>query len=123
MNEIDRDEMREERITDEIIVDCYDSEEQALGWFYYLEDNLTFPFAARCLEERRISPLRKGERVTVTGMPSEEDCIHEMFVEIQWQGRSLGVPLAQLEPFDVDESTWEAIADWHYWVRQGYQLV
>ena len=123
MNEIDRDEMREERITDEIIVDCYDSEEQALGWFYYLEDNLTFPFAARCLEERRISPLRKGERVTVIGMVPVDDCMHEMFVEISWQERSLGVPLAQLEPVDVGASTLEAIEDWHYWVKRGYQLV
>ena len=30
----------------EIVVDAYDSEEQAMGWYSYLEDNLQFPFQA-----------------------------------------------------------------------------
>ncbi len=29
---------REQRIHDEIIVDCYDETERAMGWYYYLED-------------------------------------------------------------------------------------
>jgi hypothetical protein len=28
--------------------------------------------------------------------------------------------LSQLAAVDADESTVEAIADWHYWVAQGY---
>ena len=31
----------EERITYEIVVDCYDSEEVAMGWYYYLDDHRT----------------------------------------------------------------------------------
>ena len=123
MKEIERDEEREHRIEMEAIVDAYGPEEQALGWYYYLDDKITFPFTARCLEERRISPLKQGEKVLVIAMASEDDCMHEMFVEIEWQGRNFGVPLAQLEPIDVDELTQEAIADWHYWVKRGYQLV
>ena len=53
-----RDEEREERITMEIIVDAYGADEQALGWYYYLEEHLAFPFRARCIAERSISPLR-----------------------------------------------------------------
>ncbi len=56
-------------------------------------------------------------------MAPEEDCMHELFVVIEWKERNFGVPLAQLEPVDVDELTQEAIADWHYWVRREYQLV
>jgi len=56
-------------------------------------------------------------------MAPEDDCMHEMFVLIEWQSRQFGVPLAQVEPVDVDELTQEAIADWHYWVQRGYQLV
>jgi hypothetical protein len=123
MKEIEREEEREHRIVMEIIVDAYGPEEQALGWYYYLDDKITFPFTARCIEERRISPLKKGEKVVVSGMASEDDCMHEMFVEIKWQSRTLGVPLVQLEPINVDELTQEAIADWHYWVKRGYQLV
>jgi hypothetical protein len=123
MKEIERDEEREHRIEMEAIVDAYGPEEQALGWYYSLDDKITFPFTARCIEEKRISPLKIGEKVTVKGMASEDDCIHEMCVEIEWQDRSFGVPLAQLEPLNVDGLTQEAIADWHYWVKRGYQLV
>ncbi len=122
MKETKRDEDREHRIRDEAIVDAYGPEEQALGWYYYLDDKITFPFYARCIEVRRISPLKEGEKVAVIGMASEDDCMHEMFVEIEWKERNFGVPLAQLEPINVDELTQEAIADWHYWVKRGYQL-
>src|SRR5262249_37354044 len=94
---------RGHRIELEVIVDAYGQEEQAMGWYYYLEGALQFPFTARCIAERTISPLRVGEEVEVVGMPPEDDCIHEMFVMIRWEGRTLGVPLAQLEGVDVDE--------------------
>ncbi len=42
-----KDPVREERIENQIIVDAYGPEEQALGWYYYLEDQLPFPFQAR----------------------------------------------------------------------------
>jgi hypothetical protein len=39
---------------------------------------------------------------------------------IRWQSRTTAVPLSQLAGVNVDESTADAIADWHYWVAQGY---
>src|SRR5579864_2912651 len=65
-----KDDEREERIDMEIIVDAYSAEEQALGWYYYLEEHLHFPFKARCIEHRIISPLELGDEVEVVGMPS-----------------------------------------------------
>lgn len=117
-----RDEQREDRITMEIIVDAYGPEEQAMGWYYHLDENLQIPFTARCVAETPVSPLRKGEEVEVTGMAPEENCMSEMFVVVNALGRSFGVPLAQLEAPGADEQTQEAIADWHYWVGQGYLL-
>ena len=122
MKKIEEDQDRERRIRDEAIVDAYGPEEQALGWYYYLEDKITFPFSARCTEARRISPLKKGEQVSVIEMAPEDDCMHEMFVIIEWKERNFGVPMAQLEPVDVDDDTQEAIEDWQYWVKRGYQL-
>jgi len=84
----------------EIVVDAYGPEEQALGWYYYLEDRLVSPFQAECIEKRRISPLRVGETVEVIGMGPEDDCMHEMFVAVRWSGRTMGVPLAQLKAVD-----------------------
>ena len=36
MAKVKRDNVRENRIIDEIIVDAHDVEEQALSWYYYL---------------------------------------------------------------------------------------
>ncbi len=123
MSKTQEDKAREERITMEIVVDAYGPEEQAMGWYYYLADNLHFPFKGRCTKGRRISPLKLGEEVNVVRMATEDDCMHEMFVEIKWSGRKLAVPLSQIEPVKTDDKTREAIEDWHYWVAREYEFV
>ncbi len=115
-------EQREHRITMEIIVDAYSPEEQAMGWYYYLEEKLRFPFKAKCINERPISPLPKGDRVEVVKMTPEDECDHEMFVSIRWDRRTIAVPLSQLRAVAVDKGTQEAIEDWQYWLNQGYEL-
>jgi hypothetical protein len=52
-------------------------------------------------------------------MAVEDACEHDMLVQIRWHGRKMAVPLSQLLAIDEDESTQEAIGDWHYWVAQG----
>lgn len=47
----------------EIIVDDYNEDERAMGWYYYLEETLRFPFKARCIRKRHVSPLSVGEEV------------------------------------------------------------
>jgi hypothetical protein len=86
---------------------------------YYLESKLTFPFSARCIRSQVTSPLRKGETVEVRRLAKEEACESDMLVQIQWQDRKMAVPLSQLAAIHPDESTAEAIGDWHYWVAQG----
>ena len=58
------DDEREERITMEIVVDAYSPEEQALGWYYYLEDKLHVPFTAKCVVQRATSPPHRGRWMT-----------------------------------------------------------
>lgn len=115
-----KDPIREYRIHNETIVDAYGPEEQAMGWYYYLENNVRFPFQAKCIVAKPVSPLRKGEMVEVRRLASEDACISDMLVMIRWHNRNLAVPLAQLKPIDSDESTEEAVTDWHYWMAQGY---
>jgi hypothetical protein len=116
-----RDEEREQRITMEIIVDCYDDAERAMGWYYYLEDKLHVPFSTRCVKERATSPLRVGDEVEVVAMASEDECMREILVEMPWEHRrTLAVPLSQLEVVHGDESTRQAVEDWHYWTAMGY---
>ena len=123
MPPIPKDPDRENRLMMEIIVDAYGPEEQAMGWYYYLDDKITFPFNATCILERKTSPLRLGDKVEIQDMASEDECEHEMFVEISWKGRILAIPLSQVKPVEkTDDLTKEAVADWHYWVEQGYEL-
>jgi len=120
MSKPKKDPIREERIRNEAVVDAYGPEEQAMGWYYYLEDKLRFPFQAKCITSKVVSPLRKGATVEVRPMAPEDSCARAMFVLIRWQGRNLAAPLSQLAAVDTDESTVEAIGHWHYWVAQGY---
>lgn len=122
MAKIEQDAEIEERIRMEIVVDAYGPEEQAMGWYYYLQDTMQFPFTASCISKRRISPLKDGQTVEVVGIAPEDECDREMFVEIDWEGDALAVPLSQLEASEADEETQQAIADWHYWVNQGYEF-
>ena len=115
-----KDSGREDRIYNEAIVDAHGPEEQAMSWYYYLENKIHFPFHAKCIASKAASPLRKGEMVEVRRRASEDACTSDMLVLIRWQGRNMSVPLSQLNALDPDESTNEAIGDWHYWVSQGY---
>ena len=113
---------REQRIQQEIVVDAHNAEEQAMGWYYYLEEQLGFPFRAKCIAPRAISPLRKGQEVEVVGLAPAEECEREMFITVTWEDRTLALPLAQLKTTQADKATRQAVEDWHYWVDQGYEF-
>src|ERR1039457_6640826 len=91
-----KDRIREERIRNEAVVDAYRPEEQVMGWYYYLENKLRFPFQAKCIASMVVSPLRKGEAVEVRRLAPEDVCTSDMLVLIRWQGRNLAVPWAEL---------------------------
>ena len=112
---------REERIQDEVIVDCHDEDEQASGWLCYLQDNLTCPFTAECSHELPSSPLKTGEKIAVLQVLDLDSPARGAFLaQIKWHDRKLGVPLSQLQAVDADEGTTQALADWGYWVARGY---
>ncbi len=111
-----RDADRDDRIERAVLVDAYTREEQAMGWAIYLEESFDLPFEARCVEEREVSPLARGETVRVVGMSSTAPSLSRQFVTIEWRDRELGVPLRQLEPVAADTATRRAIADWRYWL-------
>lgn len=117
-----KDSAREDRILMEIVVDAYGPNERAMGWYCYLESTLGFPFTAQCTARRAISPPRVKDKVEVIGMPPSEECYREMFVTIRWDEDELAVPLSQLKVVDADGPTRQAVEDWHYWVKQGYEF-
>lgn len=108
---------REERIENEVVVDCYNSEEQLSSWYYYLEDKLDFPFEAiwKSAEDS------VEENVRVIAMSDFLDCEDEkdMIVEIEFEGEILEVSLFEIFNPKANHETVEAIEDWHYWVNSG----
>jgi len=52
---------RERRIEMEAVVDAYNAEERAMGWYYCLEERLKIPFNAPCKSKREISCSPAGE--------------------------------------------------------------
>lgn len=99
-----------------ILIDAYDEYERAMSWYYYFEDELPFPFQAKTIAHRSISPLSIDEIVTVTGMAPSEECEHEIFISILWQNRPLAVPLRQLKPININKEASQALNDWQFWL-------
>jgi len=122
MPQIKEDKQREKRIDMEIVVDAYNEVERAMGWYYYLQDGLKFPFKARCIEKRATSPLKIGDVVGVIGMGEEDNCMHDICVNIKWGDDVLSVPLSQLEGIKPSKKSKQALEDWQYWVKRGYQF-
>jgi hypothetical protein len=112
----EHDEEREKRIRTEIIVDAYTPEEQATGWHIYLDETMDFPFEARCIKEKSVSPLDEGETVRVVGKPTGDPSLRQQLVTVELMNREFGVPLEQLAPIEATSNTEQAIEDWHYWL-------
>ena len=119
MSEVELNEIRENRIANEAVVDAYEEEEIAMGWYYYLQERLNFPFKARW-------GGRSSDKITVLEISTEDDCLNDMYVEVLYREGGLedvfSARLLEIHPVDVDRATKEAIADWHYWVNRGYQF-
>ena len=79
----------------------------------------SFPSRRGCIAPKVVSPLRKGETVDVRKLAPEDSCAHDILVLIRWHNRNVTAPLSQLVAIDADESTIEAIDDWHYSFAQG----
>jgi hypothetical protein len=122
MSEVEKEKEREYRIDMEIVVDAYDREERAMGWYYYVSEECIFPFKAKCTGVKRKSPLSINDEVEVLGTSPAEECESEIFVDIKWNNRKLAVPLSQIEGIDIDDKTKLVIDDWHYWIRRGYEF-
>ena len=114
---------RKDRIEDEVIVDCYDEYEVAMGWFYYLDDNLKFPFKATVLGDIKISSLQEGDSITVTEfINSDEDDVSiynfVATVGIEKDEHIYDIPLVNIKGVDCDDDTGNAIEDWRYWCEK-----
>ncbi|MEH1764860.1 calcium-binding protein [Nostoc sp.] len=126
MHSVEADENREHRIKTEIIVDAEDKEDRAMGWYYYLEETLNFPFLAKWTKKGRKSASAEEKQVEVLGMAPDDECLKDMFVEVAYiNGKDDDVysaRLSEIAAIDADSETQEAIADWLYWIAREYKF-
>ncbi len=116
----EKDNARERRIFDDIIVDSNDDDEAEMGWFYYLLDTLEFPFEAYVKAKKPKDDAAKGILVTVEGMADGNLCsLYNMWVQVQVEdtGLSFNVPVGDILEAKAGAETIQAIADWKYWIR------
>jgi hypothetical protein len=117
-----RDEAREQRIG-QLLSDATAEYERIAAWFDYLEQQLRFPFVARCISLAAHSPLRVGEQVEVVDLTDVDDWDDQVRVSLGGKRAGVDVPLAQLNSSDAcDAATRQSVADWHYWVQRGYHF-
>ena len=81
-----------------------------------------FPFQARCLTAKAVSPLRKGETVEVVRMARKMSASTTCLCRSVGRGGKWPFRSRNWLAIDPDESTEEAIGDWHYWISQGCVL-
>ena len=82
-----------------------------MGWYYYLDDKVSFPFSAECVTADKRSPLELSERVSAIKMSGEDICSNEMYIDVTWSGKVLAISLAKINPLDADDDTVEAVGD------------
>ena len=62
-----KNEEIQHKIDYEIIVDCYDEYEVSMGWYYYMEETLKFPFKAKAKLKKADGSVKLTE-IQVTGL-------------------------------------------------------
>ncbi len=116
------DKEREHRIHDEIIVDAHGEYEQAMSWYYYMEENMEFPMKAKVKLR-----LRGGKTEEKTVQIVEIDPKSETSLTLRLgmtEGKSDRVQYISPEDIVNIQTTEENLAvlnDWLYW--NGHPLL
>ncbi|MEL7120102.1 MAG: calcium-binding protein, partial [Bacteroidota bacterium] len=112
------------KIDYEIIVDCYDDYEVNMGWYYFFEEALEFPFEAEINLKTRNGKTNLT-KVDVLGIATEEgnfDEINEISLEVSPKGSetTLDVVLSKLKNLKANQSVIEAFEIWNFWKSGKY---
>ncbi len=109
------DQEREDRIADEIIVDCYHEGEAAISWQIYFADNLEFPIKA-VANLRKQGGIEEQKAVKIVEMASTEGD-NDILLEVCEIGskRIQAISPKKLVSVNTTEENLEVINDWLYY--------
>ena len=107
------------KIDYEIIVDCYDEYEVSMGWYYYMEETLKFPFKAKA-KLKKVDGSVKLTEIQVTGLAADEEGFmgNDFDLEILVGGYATDIAYTKLSDIKADDQSLEAFAIWKYWNRK-----
>ena len=100
----------------EILVDCYDATEMSMGWYYYWQENLKFPFKVMALFINRDGSTEKNE-VKITGLDSDEEKFLDMDFDLEEENSGYLYPIAssKLSNIKAPCQTMEVLKIWDFW--------
>ena len=117
-----KDKEREDRIRDEAIPDAHGEIEEAMSWYYYIEENLAFPMQAKVkLRLRGGKTEEKAVKIVEVDSKSEESLILRLGIT---EGRSDRVQYISPEDIvriNTSDENLEILNDWLYW--HGHPLL
>ena len=107
------------KIDYEIIVDCYDEYEMSMGWYYYFEESLEFPFKATAELKKRDGSIEPKE-VKIMGMASDEEGFkdHDFLLEMENGQYVNKIAYSKLSNFKASDETLEAFEVWGFWIKK-----
>ena len=105
---------------DEILMDCNGEEDEYMSWYYYVEDELEFPFRAKIVV-RKDTGEKFLKEIEVLELSSDENNFHRNFdlkVDIKFDDYIIEVPLSKLKEIKSSEKITEIIDAWNYWIKK-----
>ncbi len=109
----------QQKIDYEIIVDCHDEIEVSMGWYYFMEEAIKFPFRAVAGIKKRDGSIEKKE-VTITGLASDEEGFmnNDFDLEMEQSGYIANIAFSKLNSIKASSVTLEAFKIWNYWIAK-----
>lgn len=111
------------KIENEIIMDCYDDQEISMGWYYFFQDELEFPFEVEISLKTR-NGGKKLIEIDILKMVEEERNyeISGLLFEVSPKEAELIMEIGadKLKNTKGSRSTKEAFEIWFFWNSDKY---
>jgi hypothetical protein len=110
------DEERENRIKDQVIVDCHHESEEMTGWYYYMQDALSFPMKGLA-NIPTTSGKTAQKKVKIVKIDPDSESGRPLRIGVMENG---GRVISYISPeylIRIEESpeNMDIINDWLYW--------
>jgi hypothetical protein len=104
------DERRLQMLLEEATVDCYDEEEEFMGMIITLNERLAWPLTAQWA----------SQTVEVLGLDESVSSLRRgMVANVRREGREYTIGLADLTFIDLDKTSAEWLAMFHWWAASS----